>query len=40
MTNKEFELLAFFLDHPGRVFRRDELLREVWSYDFGDASTV
>ncbi|WP_433870148.1 response regulator transcription factor [Saccharopolyspora sp. CA-218241] len=40
MTNKEFELLVFLLDHPGRVFRRDELLREVWSYDFGDASTV
>ncbi|MEU6128245.1 response regulator transcription factor [Saccharopolyspora sp. NPDC047091] len=40
MTNKEFELLVFLLDNPGRVFRRDELLREVWSYDFGDASTV
>ncbi|MEY8039296.1 response regulator transcription factor [Saccharopolyspora cebuensis] len=40
MTNKEFDLLVFLLDHPGRVVRRDELLREVWSYDFGDASTV
>lgn len=40
MTNKEFELLVFLLDNPGRVFRRDELLRAVWSYDIGDASTV
>ena len=30
---KEAELLQFFLDHPGRAFRRDELLREVWGYD-------
>jgi two-component system response regulator ResD len=40
LKNKEFELLAFLLTHPGRVFRRDELMRAVWSYDFGDASTV
>ncbi|MFR9727746.1 response regulator transcription factor [Saccharopolyspora sp. MS10] len=39
-TNKEFELLLFFLDNPGRVFRRDELMRQVWEHDFGDASTV
>jgi two-component system, OmpR family, response regulator ResD len=40
LKNREFELLAFLLANPGRVFRRDELLRAVWSYDFGDASTV
>jgi DNA-binding response OmpR family regulator len=40
LKNKEFELLVFLLTHPCRVFRRDELMRAVWSYDFGDASTV
>jgi DNA-binding response OmpR family regulator len=30
---KEAELLAFFLRHPGTVFGRDDLLREVWGYD-------
>jgi two-component system, OmpR family, response regulator ResD len=40
LTNKEFELLVFLLNNPGRVFRRDELMRKVWSHDFGDASTV
>ncbi|MGW1680104.1 response regulator transcription factor [Saccharopolyspora sp. NPDC002376] len=40
MTVKEFELLVFMLRNAGRVVRRDELMREVWSHDFGDASTV
>lgn len=40
LTNKEFDLLVFLLTNPGRVVRRDELMREVWSHDFGDASTV
>ncbi|MER6990035.1 response regulator transcription factor [Saccharopolyspora hirsuta] len=37
---KEFELLVFLIQNAGRVVRRDELMREVWSHDFGDASTV
>mgnify|MGYP003407677315 FL=1 len=37
---REFELLAFLLKYPNRVFRRDELLREVWRWNFGDQSTV
>ena len=37
---KEFDLLVFMLLNAGRVVRRDELMREVWSHDFGDASTV
>ena len=37
---REFDLLAFLLKHPNRVFRRDELLREVWRWSFGDQSTV
>jgi DNA-binding response OmpR family regulator len=38
---KEFELLAFFLQHPGSAFTRDKLLDEVWGYDFAaDTRTV
>jgi DNA-binding response OmpR family regulator len=40
LTNKEFDLLVFLLSNPGRVIRRDELMRKVWAHDFGDASTV
>jgi DNA-binding response OmpR family regulator len=40
LTIREFDLLAFFLGHPGRAFSRQELLREVWGWDFGDLSTV
>jgi hypothetical protein len=31
---------VFPLNNPGRVFRRDELMRKVWAHDFGGASTV
>lgn len=38
---KEFDLLAFFLRHPGRVWSREQLLEQVWGYDFpGDTRTV
>jgi len=38
---KEFELLAFFLRHRARAFTRDQLLKEIWGYDFsGDTRTV
>ncbi len=41
LTYKEFELLRFLAQHPGRVFTRDQLLREVWGYDyFGGTRTV
>lgn len=30
LTHLEFELLVFFLEHPSRVFSREELLRQVW----------
>ncbi|MFE9286059.1 MULTISPECIES: response regulator transcription factor [Streptomyces] len=40
LTLREFDLLAFFLRHPGRAFAREELMREVWGWDFGDLSTV
>jgi DNA-binding response OmpR family regulator len=34
LTTREFDLLHFLLTHPGRVFSRSELLRQVWDYDF------
>ncbi len=39
-TAREFDLLWFFLRHPGQAFRRDELLERVWGYTIGDQSTV
>ncbi|MFF9765820.1 response regulator transcription factor [Streptomyces sp. NPDC014636] len=40
LTLREFDLLAFFLRHPGRAYSREDLMREVWGWDFGDLSTV
>jgi DNA-binding response OmpR family regulator len=40
LTLREFDLLAHFLAHPGRVFTREQLLKDVWGWDFGDLSTV
>src|SRR5262249_46421509 len=41
LTYKEFELLKFLAQHPGRVFSRAHLLQEVWGYDyFGGTRTV
>ena len=41
LTFKEFELLKFLAQHPGRVFSRDQLLSQVWGYDyFGGTRTV
>ena len=41
LTYKEFELLKFLAQHPGRVFTREQLLQEVWGYDyFGGTRTV
>jgi hypothetical protein len=41
LTFKEFELLKFLAQHPGRVLTRAVLLQEVWGYDFfGGTRTV
>ena len=41
LTYKEFELLRFLAAHPSRVFTREQLLSEVWGYDyFGGTRTV
>lgn len=38
---KEFELLLFFMRHPKQTFSREQLLNNVWGYDFeGDDRTV
>jgi len=41
LTFKEFELLKYLAQHPGRVFSRSQLLQEIWCYDyFGGTRTV
>jgi len=40
LTTREFDLLAFFLGHPGVAYSRADLLEKVWGWDFGDQSTV
>lgn len=41
LTPKEFELLYYLFQHPEKVLTREELLREVWNYQyFGDQRTV
>ncbi|MBP6143863.1 MAG: response regulator transcription factor [Proteocatella sp.] len=41
LTPKEYDLLSFFVKNSGRVFSREQLLNQVWGYEFvGDARTV
>ena len=41
MPPKEIELLYFLASHPNQVFTRDQLLNQLWGYDFiGDSRTV
>jgi two-component system response regulator ResD len=40
LTVREFDLLAFFMSHPGRAFTRAELMKRVWGWSYGDQSTV
>jgi DNA-binding response OmpR family regulator len=40
LTVREFDLLAFLVSHPGQAFSREQLMREVWGWSFGDHSTV
>ncbi|MDT7799250.1 MAG: hypothetical protein QOI78_2683 [Actinomycetota bacterium] len=40
LTTREFDLLAFFIGHPGVAYSRADLLEKVWGWDFGDQSTV
>jgi two-component system response regulator ResD len=41
LTGREFDLLLFFVTHPGQVFSRTQLMDAVWQYSFyTDTSTV
>lgn len=41
LTNKEYNLLLFLLEHTGIVFTRDQLLNQIWGYSFdGESRTV
>ena len=40
LTFREFDLLAFLMQHPREAFDRSALLQRVWSWSFGDQSTV
>jgi len=40
LTTREYELFLYLVSNPGRVISREEILREVWQWGFGDASTV
>jgi DNA-binding response OmpR family regulator len=40
LTVREFDLLSFIVQRPGRAFGRDELMNQVWGWEFGDSSTV
>jgi DNA-binding response OmpR family regulator len=40
LSAKEFELLAYFLRHPGQVLSREQLLSGVWGYDFDPQTNI
>ncbi|MCK9235790.1 MAG: response regulator transcription factor [Acholeplasmataceae bacterium] len=40
LTNKEFELLLFFIKHPNRAFSREEILRHVWGPNYFGSDRV
>ncbi len=41
LTAKEFDLLEYLLGHPRQVFTRDQILENVWGYDFvGDSNII
>ena len=40
LTNKEFELLTYFLAHPQQVLTRDQIISKVWGYETTDGSKI
>ncbi|MFB2834948.1 response regulator transcription factor [Floridanema evergladense] len=41
LTAKEFDLLEYLLNHPRQVYTRDQILENVWGYDFmGDSNII
>lgn len=40
LTSKEFDLLRFLMRHPRQVLQREQILQDVWGYDFGGDDNV
>ncbi|HEY0870022.1 MAG TPA: winged helix-turn-helix domain-containing protein, partial [Acidothermaceae bacterium] len=40
LTVREFDLLAYLMGHSRQTFSREDLMRDVWGWSFGDQSTV
>ncbi len=40
LTPRELDLLAYLMSHPSQAFTKEQLMRRVWGWDFGDTSTV
>ena len=40
LTSKEFDLLRYLMRHPRQVLTRDQILQQVWGYDFGGDDNV
>ncbi len=41
LTAKEFDLLQYLMSHPRQVFTRDQILENIWGYDFlGDSNII
>jgi len=40
LTMKEFELLKYLMEHPREILRREQILEQVWGYDFMGESNV
>ncbi len=40
LTSKEYDLLYYLMRHPRQVLTRDQILQEVWGYDFGGDDNV
>ena len=40
LTSREYDLLVFLMQNPRKAFTREQLLTEVWTWTFGDTSTV
>jgi two-component system response regulator MprA len=40
LTPTEFDLLHYLMRHPRQVLRREQILEEVWGYDFGGDDNV
>ena len=40
LTNTEWDLLAYFMNHPGQVLNRQQILRAVWGYAHDPATNI